>query len=43
MAKYILSDNFNETPVVRVFKNKDDLIYHLIYNVIGDFSLEVVK
>ena len=40
MARYILTDDFDEARVL-VFKSKDALIDHLIYNVIGDMSLEV--
>ena len=42
MARYILTDNYDEDKArVLVFKSKDALIDHLIYNVIGYMELEV--
>ena len=43
MAKYILTDTYDEEERVRVFTSKDKLISHLIYNIIGDMKLEVEK
>jgi len=41
MAKYILTDNYDDTTLV--FKSKDELINHLIYHMIGDMTFEVKK
>jgi hypothetical protein len=48
MARYILKDyasaiDEDEDPVVKVFKNKDDMIQQLLSWLGGDVTLEVKK